>query len=147
DLHVQLGLDLRMEPHGQTVGADGLDRLVQGDPAAVDLRVGDLLDRVRDLAGGDGAEQPALGTRVGGDDHLQRGEVRRHRPRLLEVRDLAGPAPGADGLRLGDGSLGGDAGQVAGQQVVAPVAAGHLDDVAGAAEAPDFLVQDDLHDV
>src|SRR5215211_7811917 len=145
DLHVDGGLDLRVEPDGEAVGADGLDGGVQVDAAPVDGGAAGALDRVGHLRGRDRPEQAALLAGLGRDDHLEGLEVAGDGAGLLEVGDLAlGPA-GPDALGLPDGAGGGQAGQVAGQQVVAAVAGRDVDDVPGRPHPPDLLVQDDLH--
>src|SRR5918992_1579355 len=145
DLHVDGRLDLGVEPDGEAVGAEGLDGGVQVDAAPVDGGAAGPLDRVGDLRGRDRPEQASLLAGLGGDRHLQGLEVAGDGAGLLQVGDLAGGPPCPDALGLPDRAGGGQAGQVAGQQVVAPVPVGDVDNVAGRPHPPDLLVQDDLH--
>src|SRR5690606_40064551 len=55
-----------VDPHGDLVGAQGLDRVAEDDGALVDLGAV-LLDRRGDVGRGDRAEQPAALTRADAD--------------------------------------------------------------------------------
>src|SRR5215207_6699342 len=145
DLHGDGRLDLGVEADGEAVAADRLDGGVQVDAAPVDGGAAGALDRVGDLRGRDRPEQAALLAGLGRDHHLERLQVAGDGAGLLQVGDLALDPPGPDPLRLADRAGGGQAGQVAGQQVVAAVAGRDVDDVPGRPDPPDLLIQDDLH--
>src|SRR6266540_2580165 len=145
DLHGHVRLDLRVQPDGDAMGACVLDGGVEVDTAPIDAGPARLRDRVDDLRCGDRAEQPAFLAGLGWDHQPERLEMGGHGPGLLEVGDLTVGAAGADALRLADGTRRGEPREVAGQQVVAPVAVGDLDDVPGGADPADLLAEDDLH--
>src|SRR6266496_1837231 len=127
------------------MGASVLDDGVKVDAAPVDPGPPGLRDGVDDLRCGDRAEQPALFACLGWDHDPQRLEMGGYGLGLLEIGDLAGDAAGADALGLPHRTRRGEPRQVAGQQVVAPVAVGDLHDVAGGADPPNLLAEDDLH--
>src|SRR6266511_3609749 len=145
DLHGHVRLDLRVQPDGDAMGACVLDGGVEVDTAPIDAGPARLRDRVDDLRCGDRAEQPAFLAGLGWDHDPERLEMGGHGPGLLEIGDLSGDASGADALGLAHRARRGEPREVAGQQVVAPVAVGDLYDVARGTDAPDLLVEDDLH--
>ena len=111
-----------------------------------DLRL--RLDGDGDLVRGHRAEELALlaGPRLHGDG-TGRDQLRRQRLELALARRLPALVRRAQGVRLLDGPLVRLDRQPARDQVVARVAVGDLDDVAGVAELVDGLLQDDLHRV
>src|SRR6266545_2769128 len=145
DLHGHVRLDLRVQPDGDAMGACVLDGGVEVDTAPIDAGPARLRDRVDDLRCGDRAEQPAFLAGLGWDHDPERLEMGGHGPGLLEIGDLSGDASGADALGLAHRARRGEPREVAGQQVVAPVAVGDLYDVARGTDAPDLLIEDDLH--
>src|SRR6266545_3638671 len=120
DLHGHVRLDLRVQPDGDAMGACVLDGGVEVDTAPIDAGPARLRDRVDDLRCGDRAEQPAFLAGLGWDHDPERLEMGGHGPGLLEIGDLSGDASGAEAL-------------------------GDLYDVARGTDAPDLLIEDDLH--
>src|SRR4051812_41881711 len=122
DVERHRGRDLVVQPYRHRMRAEALDRVPEGDRAAVEVLTGDLGERDGDLRGGDGAEQ-ATG-RAGLDLHVHRAglELALEVVGVLLVTDRSG-GPGLldrlDGLLTTTGPPDGDA---AGQEVVAAVA-------------------------
>src|SRR5574341_1276300 len=127
------------------MGAGVLDGGVQVDAAPIDAGPARLRHGVDDLRCGDRAEQPAFLACLGRDHDPERFEMGGYGPGLLEIGDLSGDAARADALGLAHRARRGEPRQVAGQQVVAPVAVGDLHDIARGADPPDLLTEDDLH--
>src|SRR5262245_37990829 len=89
DVHLDLDLDLLVQPHGDLERAETLERLLEHDLPAVDLEVEAalLVGAVRDVRVGDGAEQlgvvPLAGARV--EHQHQALDLGRAAARLEEV--------------------------------------------------------------
>src|SRR5215217_1861694 len=123
------------------------DRLVEMDVVPVESDARLALDLGRDLGRGDTAEELALlaharlhGDRRAGElggDRLGLGLRRRHANRVRPLETVGVPHPAARRLDR----------EPTRDEVVARVAVGNLDDVAGVTELFDALLQDDLHRV
>src|SRR6478735_8054435 len=72
DLHGEGRDDLGVQPDGDLVVADGLDRLADLDPPLVDRRAAGLADGLDDVGAGDGTEEAAAGA---GADRQREGEA------------------------------------------------------------------------
>src|SRR5215469_4059561 len=141
DDQVDVRGDLAVEVERHPVLAELLQGILQLDPAPVDVHLVLEPQRGGDVVVGDGAEDLVLGSDLEPDhDGLVVDDLRQ----LLGLVALLGLAPGdrlAQPLRLRLNAARGDDGQLAGDQEVAPVAVGHLLDVAGLADVLDVLDQ------
>src|SRR4051812_9310679 len=126
------------------VGSGGADRVVELDLALVQLEAARLLDRVDDVLRGDRSEQPpvvARGLRDRQHRARQQGRVLLSAVRQILCRLLGSVhAP----LRLRDRTRRGRRSELAGQEEVAQVAGGHVDDVAALTDVLHVLEKDRL---
>src|SRR5580704_91784 len=134
-----------MQPHGDLVGADRLDRVANLDLAPVQVRTACGLNSRRDVRRRDRAEQPAARTRAGLQADLQAGKLLGGGLRVVDTADLACLASPLDQVDLLLGAPAPAHGQAAGHQVVSSVPAGNIDYVAGGTQARDLLGEDELH--
>ena len=144
DEGLHLGGDPLEHVHRDAEAADPLDH-VEVDLAAVDADLARPPDLLGDVGRRDGAEERTC--RAGLDLEPQDG-LRQRRRDLGGLLGRGGLVPGAllfDPADLGDAPGGRDLGELPGEQVVARVAALHVDDVALQAELLDVAAQDDLH--
>src|SRR5580700_9364072 len=145
DVDVDPGGDLGMQPDADLVRADGLDRVTDLDPAAVEYGTARLADRRGDVGGPDRAEQPAVAARAPPHPHVQLLELAGDDLGVLQAADLAGRPGPLDEADLLLRAAGPQHREAARDQVVAAVAAGHVHHVTGCTEAAHLLGEDELH--
>src|SRR5690606_18664687 len=136
-----------VQPNGDVVLSDGLDRLAELDAPLVDLRAARVGDRLGDVGRRDCTEESARGAGLGRQPHRRVLQPSLDFARAVEVGELPSLARPADRVDLLLGTLGPGEGEPARKQVVTAVAVLHLDDVAGRTEARHFLSENELHDV
>src|SRR5262245_38496276 len=139
------GAHVVVQPHGDFVGAERLDRVADRDGPLVDLLAGGGAERLGDVGDRDGTEQPTA--LAGADLDLDRRVLERGLEGVGGVL-VADRTRGAGLLDRVDGLLGtaGPADRRATRdEVVAAVAVLDLDHVAGSAETGDLLGEDELH--
>src|SRR5207244_6588126 len=113
----------------------------------VQQRAAGVLDGRGDVGRGDRAEQLATLAGAGAERDGELLEVSLDLAGVAEVADLAGVTRALDLHDLLLGALGPGDRRPARDEEVAAVAVGHLDDVAGEAQARDLTGEDELHSV
>ena len=143
-LDLDVGGDFAMQPYGYIEVAQRLERFLELDLAAIDLEAlcGEFGG---DIGRGHGAEEVSALARFAGEGEDHGLEL----SNLLFCLCLLGSgAAGGGGLHLVDDRLvrcGGLQRQLAGQQEIAAVAIGHLDDIAAVAQVSYVFFQNDFH--
>src|SRR6266487_1098136 len=123
----------------------GLHGAGQLEPALVQVRTTGALDGFGDLGRGDRAVETTARAGAYGNLHRERLETGLHLVGVAQVADLASPAGALDDRDLLFRAAAPRDREPLRKQVVAPVAALDLDNVAGGTETGDLLGEDDLH--
>src|SRR5699024_8820198 len=146
DVQLDRGNDLGVQANLNPVVTDRLDRVLDLDPALVQVRTTGGLHGLGDVRGRDRTEQAATLAGALLETHGERVDLALDLTCLLQSADVAGATGTLNEVDLLLAAPRPRNREPAGKQVVTAVTVLHLDDVAGGSESVDLVGQDQLHD-